>query len=224
MDFTYNEMFLIVLTSSFIIFSLAIKNESSEKPIKFGRFLADMANEIDKLINKKKDLKNKDEIRKQMTDSLEMHNAIFKSSIENATNYIYHSFYFIFFFSFLGLITTLISEINIFGVYDLLNKYLQMDKTVYINGFILLLMLYFLARSVFLLICYTKIDHIEYVQRLYNNITASIEPKIESLLEPNKNPFKPNGRFKQSLLQLFFNVFMIFKKNFRQFFYQLYYR
>lgn len=157
MDFSFFEYNLVILTSSFIIFSLAIKNEVNQKFLAFSKILSDIKTNLlreNELEQEKED---------QITDALNTQREMFKESLNTVTNYIYHTFYAIFALSLLGVLISFFTELDLFGLSGLVPQIIA-SHGLYVISFILL---YCVARAIFLLICYTKIDNIQYLDIIF---------------------------------------------------------
>ena len=84
---------------------------------------------------------------------------------------------------------------------------------------IALFLLYYVCRGIFLLICYTKIEHQTTINRLYDEIKQRLE---YSFLSDGETTYVRMGKFKTFLIGFLFFVFAIFNHEFKQFFYNIY--
>lgn len=217
MNFTYFEFFLIVFSSAFIIFSLAIRTESNKKYFDFMTYLESLKNYIDKIIKEKKIELSKDKII-GLKETIEARGKLFKTCLSQVNTYIYHSFYAVFFLSVLGMGISSISELNLFNIYPTFEE--ELVHLLAVIHIIALLLLYWYTRAAFVLVLYTKIDY-EYLEKLARKIDEIIGlKKLLTLDDEQKNElanFKING-----LRYFLFPLFLVSNKEFKEFFYKYY--
>lgn len=209
MQFTFLEYNLVIFIGSFIIFTLGIKNDVIIKYLKFKKYFDE---QIEKALE---DKSRKDDIKKQIDDTLKFHLRVFEKSLKLVTGYIYHTFYVIFTLSSIGVFIGLIIEFNV-------DKLKNLAPFVFGNLFLFTLssiLLYFTARGIFLLICYTKIDSYEYIGKLTNKIRNTLDLNFKEILG---NKYSNMGRVKINALSVLFFIFLIDDNTFKQFFYIFY--
>jgi len=222
MEFTFLEYFLIILAASFIIFSLAIRSDIGRKIFDLSSRLRELKQGYERILKSKKGAK---ELIEQFDDELTTQFAVFKDSLVKITSYIFHTFYLIFLFSLLGVGFSLIVEMNIFGLTNgsfpwiWINQFLiETAWMIFIIHLLAFSLLYVIARAIYLLIVYNKIDDFEYANILQDRIATRIVPRsrvFEKKIDTGKSA-------KIVLHQIFFFFFWIRDKNFREFFFTFY--
>lgn len=196
--------FLVILTSSFLIFSLSIKSQSFEKVNQFAHYLSRLKTDFSCIINggKRKSKKSIEKIR-NLEDYLETEKNQFRFCLFKVNCYVYHSFYIIFFLSGTGLILSMLGSIF---------KWTNWSIYLIIVA-ISIILWYYVMRAIFVLLCYTKITDIDYLERLSKKLENMYEYNLNSLNEINYSSLTKNFVFK-----CFFFIFFIFNKSFKTFF------
>lgn len=217
MDFTFIEYFLVILSSSFIIFSLAIRSESYHKYYEFLQRLKDFKKSANDSLKEKK-IKMPDEDFKQFNDNLDSRGILFKVCLTKVNQYVYHSIYFVFFLASLGLGITLFSDLDLFNI---VSKFPNITNHIlFIIHLTSIFLFYWYLRAIFVLILYTKIDY-EYLEKLAKKFDEIIEYK--TLLKLDEEKKDGASRFRVFCLKfVLFPLFMIFNKKFKEFFYKYY--
>ena len=217
MNFTFIEYFLVILSSSFIIFSLAIRSESTRKYYEFLESLRSLKDYVDDLFKRER-IKVSDDKVKRLHDKLDSRGKLFKWCLTKVNSYVYHSFYFVFFLSSFGLGITLIYDLDLFKITSTFpNIHNPLLFLIHIVGFILI---YWYSRAIFVLILYTKIDY-EYLEKLAQKVEEIVGYKALLDLDDEKNDGW--SQFKIFCLKfILFPFFLIFNKEFKQFFYKYY--
>lgn len=217
MNFTFIEYFLVILSSSFIIFSLAIRSESYHKYYEFLQSLKSLKKYANDSLKEKK-IKIPDEDFEKFNDNLDSRGVLFKDCLTKVNQYVYHSFYFVFFLSSLGLGITLFSDLDLFNI---TSKFPNItNHFLVVIHLISLLLIYWYLRAIFVLILYTKIDY-EYLEKLAKKLDEIIGYK--TLLKLDEEKKDGGSRFRIFCLKvLLFPFFMIFNKEFKEFFYKYY--
>ena len=154
----------------------------------------------------------------KLFDNIKNSGTLFKDSLTKVNEYVYHSFYFLFFFSIIGLSLSFIDDLNIFQLSLSSNNLEFLIGVIYL---LTIITLYFYARCAFVLILYTKIDY-EYLERITKKYDDSFN--YESILEmEDKKNINFASHFKIILLSvLLFPIFFVWNKKFKQFFYAYY--
>lgn len=217
MEFTYFELFLIVFSSSFIIFSLAIRSESTRKRSEFTDNLKSLKEHIANSIKKKGAALKKNE-KEEIYETVDARAKLFLKSLEQVNTYVYHSFYGVFFFAILGMGISLVTDMNIFLIHSAFNEYsvLLIWGVYFITG----ISLYFYARAAFVLILYTKFDY-GYLEKLGNRIDEILGlKKLRMLDEENRNELVQIKIY--VLRYIFFPFFLLVNNEFKQYFYRYY--
>jgi len=210
MDFTFIEYNLIILTASFIIFSLAIKYEVNNKFLEFKKYILNNTKKLKKKIEDKK-------LLAQFDESLDLQFRVFNDSLNTVTSLVYHTFYGIFFFSIVGTFFSLLIELDIFNW----KRFLPNFVVEYSLPTMAVILLYFTARGIFLLIAYTKIDNIEYSERIIKKYKQIFGGKIDKIFD-EEDKYVPMGKLKINIITFLFILFFIVNRNFRNFFYKFY--
>jgi len=217
MEFTYFEYFLIIFSSAFIIFSLAIRSESNRKYFEFLGSLESLKTYINQLVEKKEINIPKDKV-KGLCDTIDSRGELFKWCLTKVNSYVYHSFYTVFFFSCLGLAITLIYDLDLFNIYSTFSQ--QLDFLLLFIHLISVILFYWYSRAVFVLILYTKIDY-EYLEKLAKKIDDIINYSQLYQLDGEKTNFWSGLRI-FFLKYFLFPIFFIFNTQFKEFFYKYY--
>ena len=219
-EFTFFEYNLIILATSFFVFSFEIKSQAYKKFFEFSELLETLRNIINKTIGKKAP----NILKEQKSDLLELVDSkedIFKYCLSKVSVYVYHSFYLIFLLSGLGIILSSINELNILN----LNVLYGLQWFKLIIHLLAVILFYWVLRAIFCLICYTKIDY-DYIERLFLHIENKIYYNVGKIEE---TPFTLKKLWKMmqvifriTLFKFFFFGFIIFDKKFKKFFYTYY--
>src|SRR3989344_350516 len=172
MDFSFIEYFLIMFSTSYIIFSLAIKNEIKNQ---FREWM-DSLNWINAIVNKKRLSAEK---KIQVRESLDTCHRVFTISVEEVSRYIYHTFYGVFSISSLGIFISFFIEMNI-SLFSPLNSIISFLYN-YANPLLSILLLYLMIRGAFLLICFSKIDNSKYLEKIHRRIMDRIEYNFQNI-------------------------------------------
>jgi hypothetical protein len=212
MTFSFLEYHIIVFSASLIIFSLAIKTQINQQFIE----LMNNLDWINKELLKNKKVKGQQKIR--INETLRTYFDIFGTSLKKISSYIYHTFYIIFLFSAIGIFASLFIETDMF-LFPVFNNCILWLYTNIIPV-ISMILLYFLIRGTFLLICFSKIDNEEYVGKIYNKLITRVKDNFENLMD--EEHYKPMGKFKVFLLWFLFLIFFVRDKTFKQFYYNFY--
>ena len=220
--YTYFEFFLVVFLSSFIIFSLALRKESSKKIIDFIQDLNSVKVHIYDLIGKVGIKLTKKE-KENLDDRFENFGRLFKKCLKKVNAYVYHTFYAVFFFSSIGIGLTFFLDLNLFQL-TLVDSYTP--SLIPIVYWLSTITFYFYIRSAFVLILFTKIDT-EYLEKITKKYDDRLNYKnlleIGTKKKEEKQKEEDNSSLtKIYLLKLLFPLFFVWNKEFKAFFYEFY--
>ena len=219
-DFTFLEYNLIVLTTSFFIFSFEIKSQAHRKFYELLSYLNEMKKDINAQINNKSP-KNLQDKKQRLIDLVDSKIEIFNYCLPKVAIYVYHSFYLIFFFSSIGLVLSMVYELNIFN----LNTTYNLNWFNFLIHIFSILLLYWVLRAIFCLICYTKMDF-GYVERLSEHIENKMYYDFGQIEDTPYTFKKIMGIvvifFRITLFRILFLGLIIWDNKFKQFFYNYY--
>ena len=189
--------------------------------------LEDLKHNVKSLL-KQKNIPLSHSQKEKLFDNIKNSGTLFKDCLTKVNEYVYHSFYFLFFFSLIGLSLSFIDDLNIFQLSLSSNNLEFLIGVIYLLTIITLYFyqikiswLYFYARCAFVLILYTKIDY-EYLERITKKYDDSFNYESILKMEDKKN-INFASHFKIILLSvLLFPIFFVWNKKFKQFFYAYY--
>ncbi len=180
------------------------------------QYLDRLKSYIDETI-KEKNIKISKYAKDNLKETIDAREELFKDCLSKVNYYVYHSFYFVFFFSVIGIGITSIYELDLFKISSL---HLDLGFLLSLIHLLAFTTLYLYSRAAFTLILYTKIDY-EYLEKLARRIDDVLNFRQLTKLDDEKESLV-NLVKRSSLRFFFFPIFLIFNKKFKFFFYRYY--